>query len=141
MSKWLTANFKAIFSYGINKPFEFQPNRTFRNLRSTIFIGSLSRRIFINRRSVYLVKARECTSHNDCTGIQQTSCVRDGNSIENPKMRCLCGNNKAPVNGQCANAKKRKLITTHKHSHIYCYSPVLFLWHFDNILFAYKNMH
>lgn len=56
-------------------------------------------------RFVYLVKARECTTHNDCSSIQHTSCVRDGSDRI---MRCLCGNNKAPVNGGCQDAVKRK---------------------------------
>lgn len=57
---------------------------------------------------VYSVKARECTSQSDCSSIQGTSCVRDG--IERV-MRCLCGNNKPPLNGYCSNdGDKRKYI-------------------------------
>lgn len=49
------------------------------------------------------VKARECVAHNDCSSIQHTSCVRDGS-----EYRCLCGNNKPPVNGYCTDTPKRK---------------------------------
>ncbi|KAJ6638600.1 hypothetical protein Bhyg_11337 [Pseudolycoriella hygida] len=44
------------------------------------------------------VKGRECNSHADCSSLQYTSCVRD---LDDEKLRCLCGDNKAPFNGQC----------------------------------------
>ncbi|XP_031631297.1 uncharacterized protein LOC116345767 [Contarinia nasturtii] len=50
------------------------------------------------------VKARECSSQSDCASISHTSCVRDG--VEKT-TRCLCGNNKAPQNGQCADTVKQ----------------------------------
>lgn len=44
------------------------------------------------------VKGRECSTHADCATLQTTSCVRDPNDS---KTRCLCGDNTAPINGQC----------------------------------------
>ncbi|CAD7085152.1 unnamed protein product [Hermetia illucens] len=44
------------------------------------------------------VKGRECNTHTDCSTLQSTSCVRDPNDS---RLRCLCGDNTAPVNGQC----------------------------------------
>ncbi|XP_053698557.1 uncharacterized protein LOC128745507 [Sabethes cyaneus] len=43
------------------------------------------------------VKAKECTSHADCTAIQNTSCVMAADD----RMRCLCGDFEAPDNGYC----------------------------------------
>uniref|UniRef100_A0A182TQJ2 Uncharacterized protein n=1 Tax=Anopheles melas TaxID=34690 RepID=A0A182TQJ2_9DIPT len=45
------------------------------------------------------VVAKSCTNHADCSTIQNTSCVLD--PIDD-RMRCLCGDFKAPVNGLCS---------------------------------------
>uniref|UniRef100_A0A182JWL8 Uncharacterized protein n=1 Tax=Anopheles christyi TaxID=43041 RepID=A0A182JWL8_9DIPT len=45
------------------------------------------------------VVAKSCTNHGDCSTIQNTSCVLD--PIDD-RMRCLCGDFKAPVNGLCS---------------------------------------
>lgn len=52
----------------------------------------------------FAAKARDCTTHNDCSSIPSTSCVRDNDE----RLRCLCGDNKAPINGQCSDTKKGK---------------------------------
>lgn len=52
-----------------------------------------------------IVKARDCTSHSDCSSIQHTSCVRDGTE---KITRCLCGDNKAPVNGLCSDKHPKR---------------------------------
>ncbi|XP_049536973.1 uncharacterized protein LOC125951891 [Anopheles darlingi] len=44
------------------------------------------------------VVAKSCSGHGDCGTIQNTSCVLD--PIDD-RMRCLCGDFKAPVNGLC----------------------------------------
>lgn len=49
------------------------------------------------------VKGRECNTHNDCSSLQQTSCVKD---LDDDKLRCLCGDNKAPINGLCTTSTK-----------------------------------
>lgn len=49
------------------------------------------------------VKGRECNTHSDCSSLQQTSCVKD---TEDDKLRCLCGDNKAPDNGLCQKGVK-----------------------------------
>lgn len=57
--------------------------------------------------SMYItVKGKECTNHNECVLFQSTSCVRDP---EDHVFRCLCGNNKAPINGHCKDSKKGKI--------------------------------
>lgn len=56
--------------------------------------------------SIFAAKARDCTTHIDCTSIPSTSCVRDADE----RLRCLCGDNKAPINGQCSDTKKGKLV-------------------------------
>lgn len=43
------------------------------------------------------VIAKECTSHADCATIQNTSCVPAADN----RMRCLCGDFEAPINGYC----------------------------------------
>ncbi|XP_044741469.1 uncharacterized protein LOC123302564 [Chrysoperla carnea] len=43
-------------------------------------------------------RGKDCTMESECAGIQDTSCVPDP---LDKKMRCLCGDNKAPQNGQC----------------------------------------
>lgn len=79
------------------------------NFRSINFKYSFIR---IKKKSCFVlllsVKARECTSHFDCSSIQHTSCVRDG--TDNRIMRCLCGNNKAPINGYCTDTVKREYL-------------------------------
>lgn len=48
---------------------------------------------------IFSVKGRECNTHNDCSSLQYTSCVKD---LDDEKLRCLCGDNKAPFNGGCS---------------------------------------
>ncbi|XP_020293706.1 uncharacterized protein LOC109859655 [Pseudomyrmex gracilis] len=48
-------------------------------------------------------KARECKMDNDCAGIQNTTCMSDR---KDGKLRCLCGDYTAPLNGACANKYK-----------------------------------
>lgn len=51
------------------------------------------------------VKGRECNTHADCSSLQFTSCVKD---LDDDKLRCLCGDNRAPINGLCT-ANRRSL--------------------------------
>lgn len=56
------------------------------------------------------MKGRECSTHIDCSSFQRTSCVKDLDDKDD-KLRCLCGDNKAPVNGLCtAESKGNELI-------------------------------
>ncbi|XP_012524585.1 uncharacterized protein LOC105830016 [Monomorium pharaonis] len=48
-------------------------------------------------------KARECRVENDCAGIQNTTCMADP---RDGRMRCLCGDYSAPLNGACTNKFK-----------------------------------
>nr|XP_022915567.1 uncharacterized protein LOC111425646 [Onthophagus taurus] len=48
--------------------------------------------------------AKDCTTHDDCKGMNGTSCVEYANSIN--KLYCLCGNNQPPRNGVCPTVKK-----------------------------------
>lgn len=54
----------------------------------------------------FSVKGRECNTHADCSSLQFTSCVKD---LDDDKLRCLCGDNKAPINGLCTANKRGKL--------------------------------
>lgn len=49
------------------------------------------------------VKGRECTTHEECAAIENSSCVRDPDDY---KMRCLCGNDNPPNNGLCPDVVK-----------------------------------
>lgn len=53
------------------------------------------------------VKAKDCSSHADCVSIASTSCVKD--PVDN-RLRCLCGDNKPPINGLCKSQLKGKFI-------------------------------
>jgi hypothetical protein len=57
----------------------------------------------LNNPTAPPIKARECNSHADCAGIENTSCVKDP---VDSRLRCLCGDNKAPVNGLCKSKLK-----------------------------------
>uniref|UniRef100_A0A1I8M2F8 Uncharacterized protein n=1 Tax=Musca domestica TaxID=7370 RepID=A0A1I8M2F8_MUSDO len=48
-------------------------------------------------------KGRECTTHEECAAIENSSCVRDPDDY---KMRCLCGNDNPPNNGLCPDVVK-----------------------------------
>ncbi|XP_055375344.1 uncharacterized protein LOC129608058 [Condylostylus longicornis] len=48
-------------------------------------------------------KGRECNTHADCLTMEGTSCVKD---LNDGKLRCVCGDNLAPVNGKCSANKK-----------------------------------
>lgn len=48
-------------------------------------------------------KARECKLESDCAGIQNTTCMADP---RDGRMRCLCGDYSAPLNGVCINKLK-----------------------------------
>lgn len=50
-------------------------------------------------------KGRECNNHADCSALQHTSCVKD---LDDDKLRCLCGDNLAPVNGLCTASLRGK---------------------------------
>ncbi|XP_061393146.1 uncharacterized protein LOC133328619 [Musca vetustissima] len=50
-----------------------------------------------------VVKGRECTTHEECAAIENSSCVRDPDDY---KMRCLCGNDNPPNNGLCPDVVK-----------------------------------
>ncbi|KAK9723141.1 hypothetical protein QE152_g19321 [Popillia japonica] len=56
-----------------------------------------------NNQQTYQPSAqgKPCTNHTNCEGVEGTSCVNDGS-----KLQCLCGNNKLPFNGACANTRK-----------------------------------
>ncbi|CAO1311386.1 unnamed protein product [Diamesa tonsa] len=47
-------------------------------------------------------RGKECNTNTDCVGIQDTSCVKDYDQ----KLRCLCGDYRAPVNGYCSTKDK-----------------------------------
>lgn len=55
---------------------------------------------------VTVLRGRDCQFESDCNGIQNTSCVPDPRDL---KLRCLCGDNEAPVNGVCKSKLKGKL--------------------------------
>lgn len=48
-------------------------------------------------------RGRDCNFEQDCSGIQNTSCVPDPHD---QKLRCLCGDYMAPVNGFCKSKYK-----------------------------------
>lgn len=52
----------------------------------------------------FLARGKECNINTDCIGIQDTSCVKDYDT----KLRCLCGDYRAPVNGYCSTKDKGK---------------------------------
>lgn len=56
--------------------------------------------MFIN--CLILARGKECNTNTDCVGIQDTSCVKDYDQ----KLRCLCGDYRAPVNGYCSTKDK-----------------------------------
>jgi hypothetical protein len=45
-----------------------------------------------------IAKGKECNTNNDCAGIADSSCVKDFDY----KLRCLCGDYLAPINGHCS---------------------------------------
>ncbi|KAK6635657.1 hypothetical protein RUM44_000911 [Polyplax serrata] len=45
-------------------------------------------------------RTRECKSDEECAAIQNTSCMSDPRDY---KMRCLCRDSSAPINGACPN--------------------------------------
>lgn len=45
-------------------------------------------------------KGKECATNADCFGIADTSCVKDYDT--DLKLRCLCGDFRAPKNGYCS---------------------------------------
>lgn len=47
-------------------------------------------------------KGRECISNPDCASIGGTSCVKDYDQ----RLRCLCGDYRAPINGLCQSGFK-----------------------------------
>uniref|UniRef100_T1GJL2 EGF-like domain-containing protein n=1 Tax=Megaselia scalaris TaxID=36166 RepID=T1GJL2_MEGSC len=49
------------------------------------------------------IKSRECTNHEDCNSLKDTSCVKDPDDY---KLRCLCGDDTAPDNGFCKKTAK-----------------------------------
>lgn len=51
----------------------------------------------------FAVKGRECSTHDDCSAIDRTSCVKDSNDY---KLRCLCGDDSPPMNGLCPDVLK-----------------------------------
>ncbi|XP_061727209.1 uncharacterized protein LOC133532509 isoform X2 [Cydia pomonella] len=42
--------------------------------------------------------AKPCSRHNECIAVATSSCVR---THFDSQTRCLCGDNSAPINGQC----------------------------------------
>jgi len=66
--------------------------------------------------------------------LQQTSCVKD---LDDEKLRCLCGDNKAPINGLCTATLRgnelifveQKKILLHVIAYVYYY-----------ILYIYMNV-
>lgn len=48
--------------------------------------------------SFFTAKGKECATNVDCIGISDTSCVKDYDY----KLRCLCGDFRAPNNGFCS---------------------------------------
>lgn len=55
---------------------------------------------------LFPVKGKECNTHADCSYFQLTSCVKDP---DDHVHRCLCGNNKAPINGYCKDTQRGKI--------------------------------
>lgn len=51
----------------------------------------------------FAVKGRDCSTHDDCSAIDRTSCVKDPNDY---KTRCLCGDDSPPMNGLCPDVLK-----------------------------------
>lgn len=47
-------------------------------------------------------KGKDCATNTDCIGITDTSCVKDFDY----KLRCLCGDFRAPNNGFCSAKSK-----------------------------------
>lgn len=64
---------------------------------------------FLNKNHIIstTVKAKDCSTHADCASIENTSCVKDP---ADARLRCLCGDNKPPVNGFCKSKLKGKFI-------------------------------
>lgn len=44
------------------------------------------------------VIVKDCATHADCSTLRGTSCVRD---YPSHALKCLCGNNKPPINEYC----------------------------------------